>query len=163
MAVQLAIADELAGRYWRQVDKFDERFMALADRHYSRQSPGSPQCMPPGRTFLLLAEMWTHAGECRAGWGVVDNLDPVGERRFRCSIFRNETPWLSSDLIREATELTIDRWRRRFGWTGTPALTTEIDPNKVKHKRGPARTVEELAESRERFVAEAEKTLEAGR
>jgi hypothetical protein len=136
---QLAIVDAAAPRYWRQVDKFDRRAVELADRHYSRQSVGSWQFMPPGRTLVLLAEQWTHGGDARGVWGVVENLDPVGNVRFRCSIFRNETAWLSSDLVREATTLTIDRWRRRFGWAGIPALQTEVDPRAVRRKRDPGR------------------------
>jgi len=139
VSIQLAISDDATPRYWRQVDKFDRRAVDLADRHYSRQSHGAWQFMPPGRTLVLLAEMWTHAGDCRAVWGVVENLDPVGNLRFRCSIFRNETPWLSSDLIREATALTVERWQSRFGWAGSPPLQTEVDPRAVRRKRDPGR------------------------
>ena len=128
------------GTPWRQVKRDDPRARALADRHYSRQTVGAKDFMASGRTFVLLAEFCSRLPEAtRAVWGVIDNLDPVGARRFRCSIFRNETPWLSSFLIREATTLTLERWSRRFGWTGSPALTTEIDPTKTRRKRDPGR------------------------
>lgn len=33
--------------------KFDAECAALADRHYSRQTKGSPQFAPPGETLIL--------------------------------------------------------------------------------------------------------------
>lgn len=101
---------------WRNVRRNDVRARELADGHYSRQTPGADEFMSSGRTFVLLAEV---DGK-RAVWGAIENLDPAGGRRFRCSIFRNETSLLSSDLVREATALTLDRWRRVFGWSGSP-------------------------------------------
>jgi hypothetical protein len=103
--------------------------------------------MGSGKTFVLRADFtWRPPYHERyidslATWGAIENFDGSrdGTRRFRCSIFRNETPWLSSDLIREATALTCERWARRFQWTGSPPLTTEVDASKVKHKRDPGR------------------------
>ena len=100
---------------WRRTTKFDPRAAALADRHYSRRTVGSPQFMPPGRTLVLVTE----AGD--AVWGThwpdpaltLDGLDA-----WRCSIFRNEGPHLSSDLIVEAMQRTAETWRERpqDGW-----------------------------------------------
>lgn len=127
---------------WRQVTKFDSRAVALVDGHwpgapvdakphYSRQSPGTNQFMASGITFVLLADL--------AVWGANDNLDPAGTRRFRCTVFRNEGPLLSSDLIRSATTLTQMRWWRRHAWRGSPPLETEVNADKVRHKRDPGR------------------------
>lgn len=118
------------GARWWRVDKWSHEASALADRHYSRQTEGAAQCLPPGRTLLLVTD------DGRAVWGVVENLDPAGAPRWRCTIFRNEGPWLSSDLIREATERTYARWSRCM-----PAvpLTTEVDPRRVRRKRDPGR------------------------
>jgi hypothetical protein len=121
---------------WRQVKRTDRRARELADRHYPRQTLGAVDFMSSGRTFVLLAEQ---DEEQRATWGAIENLDPVGGRHFRVSIFRNETTWLSSWLVESATALTITRWRRRFGWNGTPPLRTEIDPRKTRRKRDPGR------------------------
>jgi hypothetical protein len=120
---------------WRHVYRNDVRARELADRHYSRQTIGAIDFMASGKTFVLLAE---HESR-RAVWGAIDNLDPAGGRRFRCSIFRNETTLLSSELIRLATTATQERWIRRFGWNGTPPLTTEVDPLKTRRKRDPGR------------------------
>jgi|SRR4051812_41984158 hypothetical protein len=117
---------------WLKVKRTDRRARALADRHYSRQTVGAVDFMASGRTFVLL----TPEGD--AVWGAIENLDPAGGRRWRCSIFRNEGPRRSSDLIRAATERTYDYWRRRFGLPSVP-LTTEVDPAKTRRKRDPGR------------------------
>lgn len=75
-----------------------------------------------------------------AVWGVVENLDPAGGVRWRCSIFRNECrALLSSDLIREATSITFEHWIDRYGSMPSVPLTTEIDPKKTRPKRDPGR------------------------
>lgn len=127
---------DLFGVRWHKVGRSDVRCRELADRHYSRQTEGAREFMGPGRVCVLFAEF---SQQERAVWGAIDNLDPVGTRRFRCAIFRNETPWLSSDLVREATLITQRRWIRRFSWTGEPALTTEVDPSRTRKKRDPGR------------------------
>lgn len=113
---------------WQRVTKFDQRARELADRHYSRQSHGDRQFMPPGITFVL----WQPG----AVWGVVEHLDPRGTRRWRCSIFRNETTQRASDLIREATAATQLHWANHLGGASMP-LTTEVAPSKVRPKANP--------------------------
>ena len=115
---------------WRRVKRTDPAARRLADRHYSRQTPGARDFMPPGRVFVLLTE------DVRAVWGVVENWFR-GERRWRVVIFRNEGSALSSDLIREATSLTYRYWLARWGLPGP--LRTEVNPGKVRHKRDPGR------------------------
>ena len=89
---------------WVRVTKFDPRAAALADRHYSRRTKGSPQFMPPGETIVLLT------ADARAVWGwwrphpasgivAMNGLDG-----WTCTIFRNESSILSSQLILEAEE-----------------------------------------------------------
>jgi hypothetical protein len=34
---------------WRLSDRADPAALPLADRHYNRQKPGTPQFVPPGR------------------------------------------------------------------------------------------------------------------
>jgi hypothetical protein len=122
---------------WSRVTKFDQRARELADRHYSRQSHGNRQFMPPGRTLVLFRP--------GAVWGVVEHLDPRGRRVWRCSIFRNETPEKASALVREATALTFAHWAdEQLDEDGEPEirypampLTTEIAPSKVRAKATP--------------------------
>lgn len=106
---------------WFRVNKFDPRAASLADRHYSRQTIGAKQTLGPGQTLLMLTP------DERAVWGVVCNLDPVGELRWRNSIFHNESSTRSSDLIRAATQMTHDRWKHFYGGFPPVPLTTEVD------------------------------------
>lgn len=123
----------IADGYWRRVRRCEGAARRLADRHYSRQTPGARDFMGNGRTLVLLS--W----DARAVWGAIENLDPVGGHRWRCSIFRNEGMVLSSVLIREATARTHVFWERRYGALPSIPLTTEVDPSKVLRKRDPGR------------------------
>lgn len=91
---------------WRLAHRFDSQAVALADRHYSRQSVGSPQFMPPGACVVLTAMCG------RAVWGVShQRAEYVGHAwpgAWVCTIFRNEGAGLSSALIVEA--LSATRW-----------------------------------------------------
>jgi hypothetical protein len=40
---------------WTRSQRFDKDCLPLADRHYNRQKPGSPQFVPPGRCVVLKA------------------------------------------------------------------------------------------------------------
>jgi hypothetical protein len=87
---------------WQRVQKFDPRAAALADRHYNRRKIGSPQFMPPGQTIILLTE----AGDAVFGWwrpAPSSGLAAMnGRDGWTCTIFRNESDWLSSCLILQA-------------------------------------------------------------
>jgi hypothetical protein len=96
--------------HWILAHKFHPRCVALADRHYSRQSPGSPQFCRPGYNLTLFTR--AGGGEAVFNWwrprwdiGRKDNL-----RAIECTIFRNETQLLSSALIVEATAAVLT-WR----------------------------------------------------
>lgn len=41
---------------WRRSDRADPAALILADRHYSRQKPGTPQFVQPGRCLVLVTE-----------------------------------------------------------------------------------------------------------
>lgn len=92
---------------WSRVTKFDPRSAALADRHYSRRKIGSPQFMPPGQTLILLSV------DERAvfGWWRPDPASGIkamnGLDGWTCTIFRNESPARSSDMILEAETLLL--------------------------------------------------------
>lgn len=120
---------------WLEVGKCDARAASVADRHYSRQTRGDQQFLPPGETLALLHE----DPDGRAVWGVCHNLSPRGGRRWRCTIFRNESRALSSELIRRATVLTYESWLQRPGGLPAAPLTTEVDAAEVRAKRDPGR------------------------
>ena len=110
---------------WVEVKKTDKAAIALADRHYSRQKPGSRELGPPGQKILLLTDsndaVW---GSHRpAPWAGVKRMD--GFEGHCCFLFRNEGPLLSSTLIREAVAFTAALW-------GVAAFITYVAVNKVK-------------------------------
>ncbi len=112
---------------WRVTNRLDPAALALGDRHYSRRRPGSGQLGPPGRklTFVTPDETavwlthWPLAGLGR------DGLDA-----WRCSIFRNEGPALSSTLILAAMELTERLW----GDPPPDGWLTFVDTRKVRSR-----------------------------
>lgn len=114
---------------WQPSHRADKRALPIADRHYNRQKPGSPQFVPPGRCMVLLTAnadalwvtSWPFAKYVKHAWGGA----------WVCSCFRNESPFLSSDLIREAVAIT------RYFWPEVPALgmITFINPKHVRKKR----------------------------
>lgn len=117
---------------WRLSHRADPAAVDIADRHYNRQKPGTPQFVPPGRCLVLLAEgalwvtSWPFAAYVRHEWGGA----------WVNSLFRRETnPELASDLIRGAVSVT--RWR----WPEVPELgmVSFVNPHKVRHKRDPGR------------------------
>jgi len=115
---------------WVEVHRCDQRARRLADPHYSRETPGAREFMPPGKTFVLLS------ADGRAVWGAIENRYR-GRVYWRVSIFRNTGRRLSSYLIRVATRLTRAHWRRGRGTRAW--LRTEVDPKAVRRKRDPGR------------------------
>lgn len=120
--------------HWRQVTRCDHVARVLADGHYSRQTVGAREFMASGKTLVLV----TFCG--LATWGAIENLDPAGNLRWRCSIFHREkgAP-LASELVREATTHTYKFWRAHYGELPPVPLQTEVDPRKVRRKRDPGR------------------------
>lgn len=118
---------------WHLANRASPAACDLADRHYSRQKPGSPQFVPPGRCLVLLTEcrraVWT------TSWPFPEYVRHAWAGAWVCSIFRNEGAGLASELIRQAVAAT--RWE----WPDTPPLgmVTFVDAGKVRHKRDPGR------------------------
>lgn len=89
---------------WIRVDKGNDRCRRLADRHYSRQTPGHPMWTRPGYNFVLYAR--DERGEASFCWwrpkweAGIERKD--GLRVLECTIFRNESGTVSSLLIRAA-------------------------------------------------------------
>lgn len=108
-------------RSWRA----DPVVARLADRHYSRKTPGAAQFAPPGRNITLR----TFDGD--AGW-VTNWPDPQyvdhdwGDA-YTCTLFRNEGDVLSSKLIREAVAAT----RHEFRDPPAGGFLTFVDARKV--------------------------------
>ncbi len=114
---------------WTETHKGHPRLIELADRHYTRQKPGSNQACRPGVNLVLLASDGT------AAWVTWRPIPEVGRQdnleAWECTIFRNEGPRLSSDLVREATALTFRRW----GWPPRDGLITAVGIAQTKRRR----------------------------
>ena len=89
---------------WEVIRKGDVRGRILADKHYTRQTPGHPMWTRPGYNFCLYCED-TKGGAVFVWWRPKWEADIERKDKLRClecTIFRNETNWLSSDLVKVA-------------------------------------------------------------
>jgi hypothetical protein len=113
---------------WHISHRADPLALLVADRHYNRQKPGTPQFVPPGRCLVLQAEgaVWV------TSYPFAEYVKHQWAGAWVNSCFRNERPdlYLSSDLIRQAVAITLTKW-------AVPVLgmVSFIDPKKVRHKR----------------------------
>jgi hypothetical protein len=121
----------MTGSPWRASDRYDPAALPLADRHYNRQKPGTPQFVPPGRCLVLLTEdrsaLWT------TSWPFAEFVRHAWPGAWVNSLFRNEGNHLSSDLIRHAVAHT------RARWPSVPELgiVSFVDPAKTEPKEVP--------------------------
>lgn len=115
-------------------DRADPRALPLADRHYNRQKPGTPQFVPPGRCLVLLTRdasalwvtSWPFAEFTRHRWGGA----------WVNSLFRRESGSLkASELITAAVAVTRWYWPE----VPEPGMVTFVDASEVEHKREPGR------------------------
>lgn len=118
---------------WHLSHRFDPRALALADRHYSRQKPGTPQFVRPGRCLVLLTEcqraLWV------SSWQLPEYDHCAWPGAWNCTLFRNEGAGLSSELITEAEQATRAFW----GAPPSRGFITFIDAEKTRRKRDPGR------------------------
>jgi len=119
----------LLSGWWIPVHDGDPRALALFKRHYSyrKRTSGNPRgntlFIGPGEKLVLLTQ------DCRAlfAWqhSTIERLAREKQEGVRCSVFRNEGPVLSSELIREAC---VWAWQR---WPGQ-RLYTYVNDRKIK-------------------------------
>lgn len=123
----------LTAKFWELSYRADPRAIKLADQHYSRQKPGTPQFVPPGSCLVLLTEntdaLWVTSAP------IADYTHHAWPGAWICSLFRREPscPQLASDLIKEAVAVT--RWR--YGKPPEKGFVTFIDRDKTNPKRDP--------------------------
>ena len=99
---------------------YDDEMRQLADRHYSRQKPGTRQFSPPGRKMILRDT----AGEVYWAW-IWQHFRMDEQEGYNCAAFRNESPRLSSEIILEAELHAIAEW-------GPNRMFTYVDPAKIR-------------------------------
>ncbi len=113
---------------WQRSNRANRIAAALADRHYTRQKPGSRQFVPPGRCIVLLTS--SHDALWVSSWPFAEYVKHQWAGAWVCSLFRNEAPdhYLSSELIRQAVAVTRSTW-------GTPpplGMVTFVNTAKVR-------------------------------
>ena len=116
---------------WEVSHRAADKPRMLADRHYSRQKPGTKHFVPPGRCLVLVTPVgdavwvtsWPYAQYVRHAWAGA----------WVCSIFRNEGPVLSSTLINAAVDRTLSHWDE----IPKEGFVTFVNEKKVRAKRNP--------------------------
>lgn len=121
----------MTARYWKRIHHADPRALEMADRHYSRQAPGTPEFTPSGEKIVLMhflddhtpAALWATHRPAPGKAVRADGLDA-----WACTMFRVEhRTVLASELITEAVAII------RYLWTPAPqdGFYTTINPDKV--------------------------------
>lgn len=101
---------------------FDEEMSQLADRHYSRRTPGARQFCYSGRKLVLRDAL----AQVLFVWMFPDpKLRMDNQTGYNCAIFRNESSRKSSEIILEAEQMAFQKW-------GLNRLYTFVDPRKIK-------------------------------
>jgi hypothetical protein len=114
---------------WLTIKDGDPRAYALFSHHYSfhqyrdNRRQRDRRIVGPGEALVLM----TLANDALFVWKKFDN--PANEQGIYCSIFRNESHYLSSFLILEAEKLALAKWPL------TSRFYTYIDSKKVKPTR----------------------------
>ena len=118
---------------WHVSHRADPSAVSLADRHYNRQKPGTPQFVPPGRCLVL--KNATATAVWVTSWPFAEFTHHAWGGAWVNSLFRKECDGHASDFIRDAIAAT------RWYWPDVPALgmITFVDADKVRHKRDPGR------------------------
>lgn len=109
---------------WMPSHRADKRALPIADRHYNRQKPGTPQFVPPGRCKVFVSRnldaLWV------SSWPFAEYVKHRWPGAWVCSCFRKEGDGLASEIIMQAVAAT------RFYWEPpTIGMVTFIDTTKV--------------------------------
>jgi hypothetical protein len=121
------VEDEKTYYPWILTHKGDQSCRLLADKHYSRQTIGAKMFTRPGENLVFrLADgsalwvSWRSKYKRKDGYGYcIEN-----------TIFRNESSFLSSDLIKMAMYATTQEW----GEIPQDGFLTYVDPRSVQSK-----------------------------
>jgi len=129
----------MGGPHWREVHKGDVRCRLLADGHYSRQTPGHPMFTRPGYNLVLYA-IGPKGGAVYVWWrpkwedGRKGTSRMDGLRAIECTIFRNVSGLLSSELIREAVDL-LPTWEHAQDTDWPDGAITGVNSDKTRKGR----------------------------
>lgn len=111
--------------------------------HYSRRTPGSKTFTGVGQEIVLVTDCGRAVWACvrqrtpmargsGASRGREGKTDERARYLWRNMLFRNLGAGLSSDLIREATDMTYREWLKRYGELPAERLRTEIGVKEIR-------------------------------
>lgn len=111
---------------WHLSHRADPMAKRLADRHYNRQKPWTPQFAPPSSCLVLLSD-------CRRAFWITSApyarfVKHAWPGAWVCSAFRSEGAGVASELIRDAVAAT----RAFYGDPPALGMVTFIDASKVQ-------------------------------
>lgn len=120
---------------WEMSHRADPFARDIADRHYSRQKPGTPQFAPTGSCVVFKARTETGRAYWVTSWPLAEWVKHQWAGAWICSAFRNEGAGQASDMIREAVAAT----RHHYGNPPDLGMVTFINrdcvrPTKVRGK-----------------------------
>jgi len=107
---------------WYEIKDGDMRGRDMLNRHYSARHYRTRRpklFVGPGEKMVLM----TPNSDAIFVWRKFKSDD--GQQGINCAVFRNESPILSSDLIKEAMELAWNRW-------SDARLYTYVNPKRIK-------------------------------
>lgn len=113
---------------WQKSNRADPRARELADRHYNRQKPGTPQFVPPGRCCVFYAETSIGKAFWITSYPYAQYVKHQWAGAWICSAFRNEGAGIASEMIRQAVAAT----RAELGEPPPLGMITFVDTKKVK-------------------------------
>ena len=113
---------------WQKSNRADPKAREIADRHYNRQKPGTPQFVPPGRCCVFYAETDTGKAVWVTSYPFKEYVKHQWAGAWVCSAFRNERAGKASEMIIQAVAAT----RAYFGEPPELGMITFIDSKKVK-------------------------------
>lgn len=113
--------------FWIVSHRADPLACKIADRHYNRQKPGTPQFVPPGRCFVLRQKraVWV------TSWPFAQYVKHAWAGAWVNSLFRRQGGRQSaSEMILDAVAAT------RSYWPEIPPLgmITFVDAKKIRQK-----------------------------
>lgn len=112
---------------WELSHRADPLALKIANRHYNRQKPGTPQFVPPGRCFVLRQKraVWV------TSWPFAQYVKHAWAGAWVNSLFRRQGGrQIASEMILDAVAAT------RYFWPDVPELgmVTFVDSRKVRAK-----------------------------
>ena len=111
---------------WCLSHRADPVACQIADRHYNRQKPGTPQFVPPGSCLVLLTDcaraFWV------TSWPIAEYVKHAWAGAWICSAFRSEGAGTASELILQAIAAT----RAHYGDPPALGMVTFIDRDMVR-------------------------------